>query len=531
MSFLDRLKREADQQRAQAEAVAREKEERDSRYLGQIEPRMKALTTYLEGLAETLREVKPPILVPLTMQGYGDLAGVPVWDYKVEHERRYRAFILSMGWTLRIDPERTPEVRAEGAGRIQTLTSLFRQHHLGGIKEIQRTPKGEASIAMFHARGHLKARMQAQITAEDPVLRMSFENVNWLGSSRRQVAWNEIDDGLFDRIARFIVREDDSLFTEELPEALRQKLGREPEPTRQPLPGEALAQASKPTPTATPRPAAPAATPAPPLPQAKAPPRPVEKARPSDDSERGTSIPGTIRAPAPIEPGEVIQIDESRLGLWGDPDAPVIGLDREGDFARQAKAAAAAAAKSAAPTVSAPAGPPVDSGGVIPIDESKLGLDQFVESEEFGAIARTLQPKPISAPPSPPVPPAAPASPAARSATTAPRTAAAPATPPTPAARPAAAAPTPASPAPAAPQQRERTAPLPPAAPAARPQPPVDPEAKQRAGNENKAPAAAAEGAESTDDDKEREAALFRLRMRAMMARLRSDEPDSDKSA
>ena len=67
MSFLDRLKREADQQRAQAEAVARERDERDARYLGHIEPRMKSLTSYLEGLTATLNEVKPPVVVPMTI--------------------------------------------------------------------------------------------------------------------------------------------------------------------------------------------------------------------------------------------------------------------------------------------------------------------------------------------------------------------------------------------------------------------------------------------------------------------------------
>ena len=64
-------------------------------------------------------------------------------------------------------------------------------------------------------------------------LRLMFENASWLGSSRRQVPWEQINDGLFDRIARFIVREDDSLFTEELPDALRQRLRKDQEPAGQ----------------------------------------------------------------------------------------------------------------------------------------------------------------------------------------------------------------------------------------------------------------------------------------------------------
>ncbi|HWS26744.1 MAG TPA: hypothetical protein VN259_09270, partial [Xanthomonadales bacterium] len=128
MSFLDRLKREAEQQRLQTEALARERDERESRYKSQIEPQMKALTAYLEGLAATMLEVKPPIAIPMAIQGYGDLTLVPFWDYKVEHERRHRSFTVSMAWSMRIDSERAPVVRADGVTRVKALISIFRQY-------------------------------------------------------------------------------------------------------------------------------------------------------------------------------------------------------------------------------------------------------------------------------------------------------------------------------------------------------------------------------------------------------------------
>lgn len=540
VSFLDRLKREADQQRAQAEAAERERDERDSRYTGQIEPRMKALTTYLEGLAATLQEVKPPILATMTIQGYGDIGCVPIWDYKVEHERRHRSFVLGMTWTMRVEPERSPEVRAEGSSRIQTLTSLFRQHNLGGIKEIQRTRQGELSIANFHARGYIKARMQAQISGEDPVLRMTFENANWLGASRRQFSWNEIDDSLFDRIARFVVREDDSLFTEELPEALRQRLRKEPENGKGKLPGEQLAQAPRqqatpPSPAAAPPQAPEAAAPPPrtatqPVAPAPAPIQERAKATaamPPSRPDSPAQIPGIIPAPSPIEAGEVIEIDESKLGLWGDPDAPIVGLNREDDFARKAKAQAQAAStigKAAGGSIAAP--PPLAPGDVIPIDESKLGLHQHEPEDEFGAVARSIPSRP-AAPAAPPRPSAAEpapqpaAAPVAKPAPTPAMPQATPAPVAAPTARPAAPAPTAvaaATPAPASATPRPAVSGI--ATPAAPTKPaPAGPVAPT---TPTAAPAAAT--AAMSEDDKEREAALFRLRMRAVMSRLRSEE-------
>ncbi len=229
MSLLDRLKREGDQQRAQQEAVTRERDSRDALYKEEIEPRMKALVTYLEALVATLNEVKPVVVVKMPIAGYGDLGAQPVWDFRIDHDRRYRNFVVSMDWTLRVDPEHTPVVRAEGVTKIKTLTAAFHKFHLGGVKEEKRNKSGELLIASFHARGHIKARLEAKISADDPLLRMTLSNVSWLGSSQRQFIWQQIDDDLSDRIARFIVREDDSLFTEELNDSLRQQLKKESE--------------------------------------------------------------------------------------------------------------------------------------------------------------------------------------------------------------------------------------------------------------------------------------------------------------
>jgi hypothetical protein len=543
VSFLDRLKREADQQRAQAEAAARDREEIDARYKDQIEPRMKALTSYLEGLAATLNEVRPPITVRLAIQGYGDLAAQPVWDYRVEHERRHRSFLLSMNWTLRVDSERTPEVRAEGATKVRALTSLFRQHQMGGIKEVKRTPQGELLIASFHARGHVKASMQAQISAEDPVLRMTFENASWLGSSRRQLQWSEIEDQLFDRIARFIVREDDSLFTEELSEEMRQRLrpeeGRTPAPTPVAPPAAAAPAPSRAEPPKAQTVRSPAAA------TSASPAAPATRPAPAPTANTPASVPGVIPAPAPVMEGEVIQIDESKLGLWGDPDAPIVGLTRpsgSSSFGERTLSPGIAPVSRAVPgTIPAPA--PLTEGDVIPIDESKLGLSGMVDDVSYTALGRPIDlttraasapnpvptPKPVAPSPTLATPRSAPAAPAAAStsARVAPTSPAAPAGVAAPA-RPAAAsvattAPSATATPPAAVKPTPtQTAVTPPPTPApTAPRPPATP----TPANAPDAVVTEAAGEDGTRTEaQERDAALFRLRMRAVMARLRDTE-------
>ncbi len=301
MSFLDRLKREADQQKAQADVVSQERDVRSALYKTEIEPRMLTMATFLEGLAATLIQVRPSIVVKMPIQGYGDLGAQPFWDYRVDHERRHRGFLITMRWTLRVDPERTPIVRAEGATKVRTLTSVFRNCQLAGIKEEKRAPNGEISIATFHARGMIKAEMQATITAEDPVLRLVFNNASWLGSSRRQVPWQQIDEALFDRVARFIAREDDSLFTEELPAALRASLRGETDAVDTPKNTSWMDRNHpEPTPAAPPPPSAP-------------------KPAAQKDSEFApiasdiAYVPSMIAAPPPPDAGEMIPIDQTKL--------------------------------------------------------------------------------------------------------------------------------------------------------------------------------------------------------------------------
>ncbi|MCB1599483.1 MAG: hypothetical protein R3F18_08245 [Lysobacterales bacterium] len=457
MSFLDRLKREADQQRAQAEAVARERDERDARYLGHIEPRMKSLTSYLEGLTATLNEVKPPVVVPMTIPGYGGISAVPVWDFKVEHERRYRAFLINMHWMLRIDPQRSPTIRVEGPARISTLTQTFRQNHIGGIKEIERSPKAELLVADFHARGHIKANMKAQISAEDPILRLSFENTNWLGASRRQLPWDELDDSLFDRIARFIVREDDSLFMEEVPDALRERLGRDP------TAGQARPPSARPEPErAAPGPA----------------PRSTSKSADRAPVDRPAKTPTTTPERPRTEPaaGEIAESPPGMPSTRQQEPAPT-------------------EAKAVRGFIPAPA--PAIHDEVITFDESKLGLSQYEAEPEFPGLARAIEPAAFN--PSNPVP----VSPPKKEAE------------PTSAARPA---------------EANMRPEVQPGAPGEATQPSTAATLSELPPRPHTQTATVSASAKD-DDQQEREAALFRLRMRAMMARLRSDEPDSDKSA
>ncbi len=216
MSILDRLKQEDEAQRQAAEAAARERDTRERTYRDQVEPRMGRLVQHLEETAKTLISLKPAIRNCMTVAGYGDVTVQPLWDYRLEHERRRREWVLKLSWTWRVDPAKSPVVRVDSGAKCRALIAAFRTHQLSGVSEEARNRAGdEIVVASFQARGLIRASLETAISVDDPVLRMAFTNASWLGTSQRQVPWVHLDDELLDKLVRFLVREDDTLFTEE----------------------------------------------------------------------------------------------------------------------------------------------------------------------------------------------------------------------------------------------------------------------------------------------------------------------------
>ncbi|MCB1643238.1 MAG: hypothetical protein KDI37_16030, partial [Xanthomonadales bacterium] len=216
MSLLERLKQEEAAKREAAELVSREREARERTYREQIDPRMRRLVQHLEETAKTLISLKPTVRASMNVAGYGDIVAQPLWDYRVEHDRRLRDWVLKLSWTWRLDPEQSPVVRADSGAKCRTLIAAFRSHQLAGVKEEVRNRAGdEIVVATFQARGLIRASLDATISVDDPILRMVFTNASWLGTSQRQLSWAHIGAELFDKLVRFLVREDDTLFTED----------------------------------------------------------------------------------------------------------------------------------------------------------------------------------------------------------------------------------------------------------------------------------------------------------------------------
>ncbi|MCB1608394.1 MAG: hypothetical protein KDI71_15610 [Xanthomonadales bacterium] len=225
MSLIDRLSKEAQKARQTRELSERERLQREENYQRDLQGRMLALHQYLEQLLAHLKEIQPPIRMNYQLTAYGDLPAQALHEYKLEAERRMLSYEISIRWRARVDHEKCRELKASGHTRVRQLIDQFRALHLGGISDIkQGAGGGDLLQAVFHPKGFIHVGMRATLHAHDPILRLSFENLDTLGTTHKQFPGEEVGDSLFDRIGRFLVREDNELIMEALPDALRQKL-------------------------------------------------------------------------------------------------------------------------------------------------------------------------------------------------------------------------------------------------------------------------------------------------------------------
>lgn len=225
MSLIARLGKEAQRARESRELSDRARQKLEETYQNELQGRLIALHEYLELIIAHLTEVQPPITMQYQLVGYGDLPALVLHDYKLESQRRLLSYVVEVKWRARVEHKQCRELIATGNTRIRQLIDQFRSLHLGGITDIERGDGGHDYLrARFLPRGFIHIGMRATLHAHDPLLRLSFQNLDALNTTHKQFPGEMMDESLFDLIGRFLVREDNELITEEVPEELLRRL-------------------------------------------------------------------------------------------------------------------------------------------------------------------------------------------------------------------------------------------------------------------------------------------------------------------
>jgi hypothetical protein len=209
MSFLKRLSEQAQQIKGEEAKLAQDVEVRKERYARITLPTMQALKDYFNELANLLKVTKPEVRASYNLPGYGDFQTILHPELTVKDDQRFSEFQLQVLWKSRIDTEKAPKLQLNSVERIRTLGETLKMYHLSGMKEEARGAAGHLSQASLQISGFIHGRMVVHAKLDDDCLRFQFDNVDRLQSTRQSIAAENASDEVFDRLAEFILREND----------------------------------------------------------------------------------------------------------------------------------------------------------------------------------------------------------------------------------------------------------------------------------------------------------------------------------
>lgn len=224
MKLLDELDEEAARLRAERDAAAKRQSEVEQVFQSLLLPGIERLEEFLNRLSANLKLLKPAIVMRYAVPGYGEIRARAEHDYVIELARHPSSRTLNLTFSCLVASQECPLVEVQGSARVRSLAGVFHRHRIAGMSTPQKDASGEVVSAGFRARGRIAQRAQFHVDVENPQLRMSFENIDGLGTTMKTVPADRLDDALFDQIGRYLMGEPNSLFREELPEAYRRQL-------------------------------------------------------------------------------------------------------------------------------------------------------------------------------------------------------------------------------------------------------------------------------------------------------------------
>lgn len=216
MSLLDQLERQARERRQQEEKEHALLKERQDYYRSHTAPAMRMIFDYLKTLSNHLKYLDQPQEAHYTIPHYGQVTAVIQPDFKVrlstEKGVRSEIQIVVAG---HINKKSSPEVTLS-AQQSDALDEVIRDHSFHGEKRTHKSVDGERVGGTYRIHGDFLLRGTIQARVDSQEIELEFVNFNELGSHRRKIRAEQVDDAFTDKLGRYLVGEDQKLLRDDL---------------------------------------------------------------------------------------------------------------------------------------------------------------------------------------------------------------------------------------------------------------------------------------------------------------------------
>lgn len=221
MSLLEDLERQAKERRERERQQQEQLGELSEFYKAHTAPAMRAIFEYLKKLSKHLEFLDQKHQVDYHIPHYGDVIAQVEPEFKVglstEKGKRSEIKIQATG---HIDKSKSPE-QTLNQQQADALDSFVRDYSLHGDKRVLKSSSGNAVGATYRIHGKILLLGTIRANFADEHIEMEFVNYGGLTTHRRRADPRNVDEEFLDKLGKFLIGEDRSLFAETLPSNVR----------------------------------------------------------------------------------------------------------------------------------------------------------------------------------------------------------------------------------------------------------------------------------------------------------------------
>ncbi|MEM9182874.1 MAG: hypothetical protein AAGB27_06925 [Pseudomonadota bacterium] len=224
MSLLDQLEQQARDRREQEERESQRVSEKSEFYRAHSAPAMRAIFGYLKKLSQHLEYLDHEQTVDYHIPHYGDVTArvEPEFTVALSTEKGVRSEIKIVA-TGHIDRAKSPDVTLNQQ-QTEVLDSFVRDYSLHGEKRTLKSPNGDVVGSTFRIHGKILLRGLIRTNHNEEHIELEFVNYGGLTSHRRHADPRVVNDDFLDKLGKFLIGEDLSLFAETLPSGVRNRI-------------------------------------------------------------------------------------------------------------------------------------------------------------------------------------------------------------------------------------------------------------------------------------------------------------------
>ncbi len=224
MSLLDQLEQQARDRREREEQENLLAQEKGAFYRTYTGPAMRAIFEYLKKLSQHLEYLDHQQTVDYHIPHYGDVTAKvdPEFTVALSSEKGVRSEIKIVA-TGHIDRAKSPDITLNPQ-QVDVMDTFVRDYSLHGEKRVLKSPSGEVVGATFRIHGKILLQGVVRAAYSEEHIELEFVNYGGLMQHRRRADPRQIDDGFLDKLGKFLIGEDRSLFSETLPSGVKKQI-------------------------------------------------------------------------------------------------------------------------------------------------------------------------------------------------------------------------------------------------------------------------------------------------------------------